>query len=190
EETADGPVVHTLSGERLPAGIVVSAMHPHLTVRAVQSNNPDWQPLREKARRVPPAGSAFKIVLALGDMPRYSAAKNDEEACALATAQLRVAPTLDYLEACHADLSQGRMPERPLIWGLCHSMSTPEMAPDKKHILSLNLGGAPHRGGQKPAIIDKDKVVRDVIRIMSEWIPNIDNIVEASTCIGAATFEN
>ncbi|TKT78314.1 NAD(P)/FAD-dependent oxidoreductase [Aquamicrobium sp. LC103] len=183
------PVVLLSDGCSFTAPIVVSAMHPHLTIRAVESANEDWKAIKCAARQTPPAGSAFKIVLALGDVPRYAAARDDDEARLLATAQLRIAPTLDYLDDCHADMLRGSMPERPLIWGLCHSMTSPDMAPDGKHILSINLGGAPHRGGGEPVIVDKDKVVANVIRIMSEWIPNLPGIVEQYTCIDAATFE-
>ncbi len=189
EEEAGGPVVVLADGRRLQAPVVVSAMHPHLTVRAVRSDAPDWAPIREAVRRVPPAGSAFKIVLALGDFPRYAAARDEAEARRLAMAQLRIAPTLEYLDDCHADFVRGRLPEKPLIWGLCHSLSSPQMAPDGKHVLSINLGGAPHRGGRAPAPVDKEKVVRDVVAIMSEWIPNLPSIVENHAIIDAPTFE-
>lgn len=184
-----GPVVTLIDGRSFQAPIVVSAMHPHLTLRAVRSVCPDWAPLIEKAGKVPPAGSAFKIVLGLGDMPRYAAARDEAEARALAAAQLRIAPTIDYLDHCHADLVRGRMPENPLIWGLCHSMTSPQMAPEGKHILSVNLGGAPHRGGRPAVAVDREAVVRKVISILSEWIPNLPDIVEHQKVIGAEEFE-
>lgn len=189
EDEAGGPVVSLSDGRSFKAPIVVSAMHPHLTLQRVRSANPDWQPLIEKAAKVSPAGTAFKIVLGLGDMPRYAAAKDETEARALAMAQLRIAPTLGYLDDCHADLSRGRMPEKPLIWGLCHSMSSPQMAPEGKHILSINIGGAPHRGGKAPLVIDKAAVTQKVVEILSEWIPNLPGAVEHSRVIDAAEFE-
>lgn len=188
-DEAGGPVATLTDGRSFQAPIVVSAMHPHLTLSKVRSANSDWAPLIDKAGRVPPAGSAFKIVLGLGDMPRYAAAKDAAEAQALASAQLRIAPTLDYLEDCHADLARGRMPENPLIWGLCHSMTSPQMAPEGKHVLSINLGGAPHRGGRAPVDVDREAVVRRVVAILSEWIPNLSDIVEHQAVIGASEFE-
>lgn len=190
EETKQGLVVRLEDGRTFRAPLVVSAAHPHLTVKLVVSDNPEWKPIRQGMAQTPPAGSAFKIVLGLGDMPRFAAAKNEEEARQLATAQLRIAPTLDYLEDCHADLARGRMPSRPLIWSLCHSMTSPALAPEGKHVLSINLGGPPHRGGREPVAVDKDAVVKTVVGLMSEWIPNLPGIVEHYACIDASTFEN
>lgn len=189
EEGAHGLSVVLDDGRAFRAPIAISSAHPHLTVGLVDSPNADWAHIRQSMGRTPPAGSAFKIVLGLGDFPRFAAARNDEEARLLATAQLRIAPTLDYLDDCHADLVRGRIPERPLIWGLCHSMTSPELAPEGKHVLSINLGGAPHRGGREAASVDTDAVVSRVVKIMSEWIPNLPDIIEHHTCIDAAQFE-
>jgi phytoene dehydrogenase-like protein len=63
------------------------------------------------------------------------------------------------------------------------------MAPSGKHVLSLNLGGTPHRGGQAVAPIDRDALVRRVTNIISEWIPNLPNIVENYACIDAGQLE-
>lgn len=190
EETRQGLAVALADGRGFRAPTVVSAAHPHLTVGLVVSDRPDWRPIRDGMAKTPPAGSAFKIVLGLGDMPRFSAARNEEEARQLATAQLRIAPTLDYLEDCHADLARGRMPERPLIWSLCHSMTSPALAPEGKHVLSINLGGAPHRGGRRPVQVDQHAVVKRVVGLMAEWIPNLPDIVERYACIDAGTFES
>lgn len=189
EESSSGLVVTLEDGRAFRAPIVVSAIHPHLTAGLVVSDAEDWARIKGAMARTPPGGSAFKIVLGLGDMPRFAAARDEDEARTLATAQLRIAPTLGYLDDCHADLVRGRMPERPLIWGLCHSMTSPAMAPDGKHVLSINLGGAPHRGGRSPVSVDEDAVVRNVVAILSEWIPNLPDIIEHQACIDAATFE-
>lgn len=181
--------VELSDGRVFRAPVVVSAMHPHLTVQAVDADQPEWVALKARMAANPTAGSAYKIVLALGDVPRYAAARSDEEAHSLATAQFRIAPTIDYLEACHADMLGGHMPERPLIWGLCHSLTSPGMAPEGKHVLSINLGGAPHRGGGPPVPVDRDDLVRRVVAIASEWIPNLPDIVENHVCIDAAEFE-
>jgi len=189
-EAAGGPLAVELEDGRVfQAKTVVSALHPHLTVAAVESARPEWAGLKEAMARTRASGSAFKIVLALGDMPRYAAAAGEEEARQLATAQLRIAPSLDYLDACHGDMLRGVFPERPLIWGLCHSMTSPQMAPAGKHLLSLNLGGIPHRGGGPAPAIDRATVVRRVVELMAEWIPNLPNVVENYACFDAAQFE-
>ncbi|MFX9031472.1 hypothetical protein ABTN13_20250, partial [Acinetobacter baumannii] len=80
-------------------------------------------------------GRAYKLVLALDGLPRYAAAADDAEAALLAGAQFRIAPTLDYIEESHADMLLGRTPEKPVIWGLCPSISSPELAQPGKHVM-------------------------------------------------------
>jgi len=70
-------------------------------------------------KRKPMRGRAFKVVLALDGMPRYAGAASDDEAARLASAQFRIAPTLDYIEEAHTDMLQGRLSHKPVIWGLC-----------------------------------------------------------------------
>ena len=39
----------------------------------------------------------------------------------------------------------GRLSHKPVIRGLCPSMTSPMLAPPGKHVLSLNVGNAPYR---------------------------------------------
>ncbi|MBI3706699.1 MAG: NAD(P)/FAD-dependent oxidoreductase, partial [Proteobacteria bacterium] len=137
--------VVTASGEEIEAPIVVSAVNPRITVLDLIEDHPDWRDLKAKMARKRMAGKAYKLVLALDGMPRYAAARSDEEAALLSSAQFRIAPSLDYVEAAHTDMLQGRLSHQPVIWGLCPSMTSPVLAPPGKHVLSLNVGNAPYR---------------------------------------------
>ena len=78
----DGQVrgVVTRDGEEYEAPIVVSAISPHTTVTSLVDDTSFWGDLKPKMKRKPMRGRAFKVVLALDGMPRYAAAKSDEEA--------------------------------------------------------------------------------------------------------------
>jgi hypothetical protein len=88
-----------------------------ITVTSLVDDTSFWGDLKPKMKRKPMRGRAFKVVLALDGMPRYAAARSDEEAALLASAQFRIAPSLDYIEAAHTDMLQGRLSHQPVIWG-------------------------------------------------------------------------
>lgn len=177
-------------GRVLRAPVVVSAVSPHLTARLVETDDPAWTGLRGKLERRPLRGKAFKIVLALGDIPRYAAARDEAEARLLAAAQFRIAPTLDYIEDSHADMLRGRVPERPIVWGLCHTLTSPALAPPGKHVLSLNIGNAPYRLRDGDWARERDGLCARVIETVSRWIPNLPDVVEDMRCIDPLQFED
>lgn len=181
--------VHFADGSTLDAPVVVSAMNPHRTVDLLDCDDERWQVVAKKRATQPLRGKAFKIVLALSDIPRYAFAANEDEAKALAAAQLRVAPSIDYLEESHADMLLGRVPKNPVIWGLCSSVTSPGLAPEGKHVLSLNIGNAPYRLKGSTWAEERDGLFVRVIDIIEEWIPNIRDIIIDHAILDAEEFE-
>jgi len=90
--------VVTADGREFEAPIVISALSPYTTVASLLDDASGWGELKPKMKRKPMRGRAFKVVLALDGMPRYAGAASDDEAARLASAQFRIAPTLDYIE--------------------------------------------------------------------------------------------
>ncbi|MEX2375425.1 MAG: NAD(P)/FAD-dependent oxidoreductase [Dehalococcoidia bacterium] len=176
-------------GSVLEAPIVVSAINPHLTVDILESDDERWSAIAHKRRTQPLRGKAFKIVLALDDFPRYAFARDEVEAKALASAQLRVAPSVEYLEESYADMLLGRVPKNPVIWGLCSSMTSPGLAPEGKHVLSLNIGNAPYHLKDTTWADERERLFSRVLNILEEWMPNIRSIVTDSSMLDADEFE-
>lgn len=181
--------VHLENGAVFRAPVVISAANPLMTVSWVESADPEWQHIQKSIVKRPLNGKAFKIVMALGDIPRYARAADEQEARALAAAQFRIAPTLDYLEESHADMLRGKVPENLVVWGLCHSLTSPMLAPDGKHVLSLNIGNAPYHLRHGDWATEKERVVQRVISLVSQWIPNLPDIIEDYRCMDPNEFE-
>ena len=177
-------------GSVLEAPIVVSAMNPHLTVDILDSDDERWAAIAHKRRTQPLRGKAFKIVLALDDVPRYGFADNEDEAKALASAQLRVAPSVEYLEESYAEMLLGRVPRNPVIWGLCSSMTSPGLAPEGKHVLSLNIGNAPYHLKNTTWADERDALFTRVLDILERWMPNIRSIITDHAMLDADEFES
>ncbi len=189
--TGNGAVrgVVTRSGEEFLAPIVVSALNPRLTLLQFLRDDPDWTELRARMARRPMAGKAFKVVVALDGMPRYAATPPDADPAALAAAQFRIAPSLDYLEEGHAQLQLGRVAERPVVWGLCPSLSTEGMAPPGKHVLSLNVGTAPYHLRGTSWAEERDKLAQRTIAAVAEFMPNLPGLVTGYRALDPEDFE-
>lgn len=182
--------VATRTGEEIEAPIVVSAVNPRITIMDLIGDEPDWRDLRAKMGRKRMKGKAYKLVLALDGMPRYAAARDDAEAHALAGAQFRIAPTLDYLEEAHMDMMLGRPTLNPVIWGLCPSMHAPELAPPGRHLMSLNIGNAPYDLAGADWKDERDKLARRCIDAVARWVPNLPDIVTDYRCVDPHEIED
>ena len=181
--------VVTGSGEEYEAPIVVSALSPHTTVLSLVDDTSGWGDLKPKMKRKPMRGRAFKVVLALNGMPRYADAASDVEARSLACAQFRIAPSLDYIEEAHTDMLQGRLSRKPVIWGLCPSMTSPVLAPAGKHVLSLNVGNAPYRLREGTWAEQRDVFAKRAIAKLAEYMPTLPDLISDYRVIDPTQFE-
>jgi phytoene dehydrogenase-like protein len=182
--------VVTAAGEEIDAPIVVSAINPKTAIVDLLDEHAEgWDVLRGKMARKSMRGRAFKVVLALDGMPRFGAAADDAEACALAAAQFRIAPSLDYLEEAHGDMLRGRLSEKPVIWGLCPSMTSPNLAPAGRHVMSLNIGNAPYHLRDGDWSTARDVLAKRVIAALAHWMPGLPDLISDYRCIDPVTFE-
>jgi phytoene dehydrogenase-like protein len=181
--------VVTQGGEEYEAPVVVSALSPHTTVLSLVDDTAHWGDLKPKMKRKPMRGRAFKVVLALDGMPRFAGAASDAEAEQLASAQFRIAPSLDYIEEAHTDMLLGRLSHKPVIWGLCPSMTSPMLAPAGKHVLSLNVGNAPYRLRDGTWDQQRDVFAKRVIAKLAEYMPRLPDLISDYRVVDPTEFE-
>jgi phytoene dehydrogenase-like protein len=181
--------VVTAGGEEYEAPIVISAISPHTTVLSLVDDTSQWGELKPKMKRKPMRGRAFKVVLALDGMPRFAGATSEEEAARLASAQFRIAPTLNYIEEAHTDMLLGRLSHQPVIWGLCPSMTSPMLAPTGKHVLSLNVGNAPYRLREGTWEQQRDVFAKRTIAKLAEYMPSLPGLIRDYRVVDPTQFE-
>jgi phytoene dehydrogenase-like protein len=179
----------TTSGEEYEAPIVISAISPHTTVLSLVDDTSAWGDLKPKMKRKPMRGRAFKVVLALDGMPRYAGQRSEEEAVQLSSAQFRIAPSLDYIEEAHSDMLLGRLSLKPVIWGLCPSMTSPTLAPAGKHVLSLNVGNAPYRLRDGTWEQQRDVFAKRTIAKLAEYMPTLPDLIRDYRVVDPTQFE-
>lgn len=187
----DGAVegVATRQGDIYRAPLVMAAINPRVTVCELMQDVAEWAPLRARMRKRPMAGKAFKVVVALDGVPAYRNAPPDADPKALMAAQFRIAPSLDYLEDAHAELLRGRIAEKPVVWGLCPSLTSAGLAPEGKHVLSLNVGTAPYHLREGSWATERDNLARRTLAACAEWMPNLADLITDWRCMDPEDFE-
>jgi phytoene dehydrogenase-like protein len=171
--------VVTADGTEVTAPLVVSAINPTLLFRDLLDDTAIDADVRRDIVGAPMRGSAFKVVLALDGLPRYAGLPDGVTAAQVVGTQFRICPSLDYLEASILDGHRGQPSAGPIMWGLFPTVTSPELAPDGRQLLSVNVWHAPYclRDGdwaQETAVFG-----RRCIEVLSQLMPDLpDRIVD------------
>ncbi|MSO92458.1 MAG: NAD(P)/FAD-dependent oxidoreductase [Rhodospirillales bacterium] len=175
--TVQGAVTET--GEEFLAPVVVSSVNPRLLFRDLLDERAVDADVRKSVIAQPMQGSAFKMVLALDGIPRYANLPAGVETEQVAGTQFRIGPSLDYIEAAVLDGINGRPSKGPIMWGLTPSVTSPGMAPEGRHIMSVNIWHAPYWLRDADWATETDRFGRHCIDVLSDLMPDLkDRIVD------------
>lgn len=169
--------VRLADGEVLRSRIVLSNLNPRTTFLDLLEEGALPAEFTRRVANLRMTGSAFKVGLALSDVPRFACARNADEALSYAGCQFRIAPSLDYLERAYEDCKNGRWSKGPVIWGLTPSVTDPSLAPPGKHVMSLNIFHAPYKLASGSWGTERDVFGNHCIDVLAEYIPNLRDII-------------
>jgi phytoene dehydrogenase-like protein len=165
------------SGEEFATSMALSNLNPKTTYLDLLDPFPDDPKLRERLAKLKMTGSGFKIALALDGLPRFRAARNDEEARLYAACQFRISPSMEYMERAYDDAKYGRPSANPVFWGLTPSVTDPSVAPPGKHVMSLNIFHAPFRLREGSWKVEREIFGKRCIDLLTAYIPNLKEII-------------
>lgn len=158
------------TGEHLAARQVVSSADPRRTLCGLlDAGHLDAEFLRA-VRNIKCRGVSATVHLALGELPRFSAAPSDE---ALRGA-ITIAPSLDYLEHAYDDAKYGAVSRHPYLEARIPTLLDPSLAPPGRHLLTIQMQYAPYHlrpGGWDAAA--KDRLADLAIDTLSTYAPNV-----------------
>ena len=180
--------VYTTTGEEFRAPVVISALSPRLTVLDLVPELDAWKGFKAAMRAKQLRGDECKVVLALDGPPRWDTRGTDLSLSEVASPQFRISPSIQYMEDAYASRLLGRVPVRPVIWGLTPSMTSPDLAPPGRHLMSLNLS-APSELRDGSWDTAGDLVVKNCIETLSEWIPGLPDQVLDARCMSPRDLE-
>ncbi|CAN7239940.1 NAD(P)/FAD-dependent oxidoreductase [Phenylobacterium sp. LjRoot225] len=133
-EKGRATAVVTEGGERLPARMVVSNLHPqrlfgNLVDPAVQPAD-----FAERIRRYRSGSGTFRMNVALSELPRFTClpAPGDH-----LTAGIIIAPSLAYMERAYMDARAHGWSREPIVEMMIPSTLDDSLAPPGRHVASL-----------------------------------------------------
>src|SRR3984893_18639808 len=170
--TAHGVVLE--SGEEIHASIVSSSLDPNLTfLKFIDSRDLPGE-FVEEVRRYKYRGSSGKVNLALDALPDFTCMPGPGRHLRGA---ISVSPSMDYMERAYDQAKYGEYSRRPYIDMVIPSLTDPSVAPPGKHVLSCFVQYAPYKLSKGTWDEQRDAFGDAVIDTISEYAPNIKNII-------------
>ncbi len=159
-------------GREIKARIVLSNLDPRTTLLKMVS--PEHLPDRitEGLAAIPRGASTFKVVLGVDHPPHFAGAPT-ELADAYSSCQLRIAPSMTYLEQAHRDYLDGVATDCPRLLGLVPSFIDPSLAPPGKHLISFNAWYFPYELAGKSWASEREVVGDRIVDILTAYIPSL-----------------
>lgn len=128
--------------------------------------------------RLPKGGSTFKVVLGVDQPPHFAGAPAGY-ADAFSTCQIRIAPSMAYLEKAHQDYIAKTATDSPRLLGLMPSFIDPTLAPDGKHLISFNAWYYPYELEGTDWTVEREAAGDKIVDILTSYIPSLkQSIVE------------
>jgi phytoene dehydrogenase-like protein len=168
--------VRLISGEEIPANIIVSNADPRRTLLSLIDPVELEPGFLARIRSYRCAGTVAKVNLALSGLPRFNSLPSSDQRPALGGC-IHIAPTLDYLERAFDASKYGTFSPRPYLDVTIPSMSDPALAPPGAHVMSINAQFAPYalRGtswsAAAPLLADC------VIDTLAEYAPDLRSLI-------------
>ena len=118
------------------------------------------------------------MVLALDGTPHYANLPDDLTQAQNATCQFRVSHSIEYIERGVTDALSGRPSEQPTIWGLIPTVVSPQLTPERKHIMSLNIWHAPYDLAEGDWADEKDRFAKRCIDLLTQFMPDLPDRID------------
>jgi phytoene dehydrogenase-like protein len=170
--------VELKDGRRLESKIVLAACDPKQTfLRLIGEENLDSSFVSDVKKIKIANGIAMKADYALDGLPIYSCDPTSGVNECHGAAGF-ISPSLDSLEKAYDEYKYGNNPKEPGLMVALPSSVDPTLAPNGKHVLSLETRYTPYKlsnGANWDEI--KDQVGDELLEIYSEYAPNVKSLV-------------
>ncbi len=181
-ELADGGTVAARA-------ILVNADPKTLFLRLLDRGDvPDELLARARAWRS--NGVAFKLNLALGELPSFTARPGSGTVQPHHRATIHVAPDVGYLQAAYDDARAHGTSRAPMLECFMQSPTDPAMVPPGKHVMSIFAQYFPYERSDRPwQPADRDAVADLLIATLARYAPNLPGAIEHRQALAAPDLE-
>ena len=162
------------SGEEVHAQVVVSGVDPKRTfLKMVDARHLDAE-FVNRVEKFKIRGSSAKVNLALDALPNFTSLPGDGPHLGGA---ISISPSIDYIERAYDDAKYGDFSRRPYMDIIFPSLLDPSMAPPGKHVMSIFVQYAPYHLKNGNWAERREEFGDTVIDTLSEYAPNLKNII-------------
>jgi phytoene dehydrogenase-like protein len=163
----------SLAGEGVvSASVVVSNADPRTTFFELLDPYKLSAKLVRHVRNIKYRGSAARVLLALSEVPDFSALSSGDAATLLAS-PIQIAPTLDYVQRAYDCVKYGEYSPHPYLDVLIPSLLDPSLAPAGQHTMSITAKYAPYQLRDGDWDSRREAFGDVVIDTLAEYAPRI-----------------
>ena len=189
-ETAGGSAkgVRTVDGRRYEAEIVLSNADPTRTFLSMVGESRLPAAFADGIKRLKVKGSVVKVLLALGELPNFTALPGTEIG-PQHTGGIVINPSVDYLETAWDDCKRGHPSRRPFMDCYIQTATEDGLAPPGKHTMSLFVQYAPYDLAEGTWHERRGEIGANIIDTLAMFAPNITTAIEHMEVLGPPDIE-
>ena len=134
-------------------------------------------------------GAAFKLNLALGELPNFTARPGVAPA-PHHQATIHIAPSIDALQDAFEDARAHGTSRAPMLECFMQSPTDPSMVPPGKHVLSVFAQWFPYRRPDRAWLpADREAIADRIVATLATYAPNLPGAIEHRQALGAPDLE-
>ena len=175
-------------GAEIAARFVASNAHPRTTFIDLAGAHHCDAALLQKLRKWRTTGVAFKVNLALGELPNFRC-RPGTMAQPHHCATIHVAPSVDYLQEAYEDAREDGISRRPMLECFMQTPTDPSLAPKGKHIFSIFAQYYPYDRKDGWSAAQRDAVADRIVYTLAQYAPNVPNAIEARQILSPTDLE-
>jgi phytoene dehydrogenase-like protein len=189
-EIQDGSAtgVRTADGRHYRADIILSNADPTRTFLGMVGESQLPAAFVEGVKRIKVKGSVVKVLMALGELPDFSAMPGTSVG-PQHSGGIVINPSVDYLETAWDDCKRGNPSRRPFMDCYIQTATESGLTPPGKHTMSLFVQYAPYDLAEGSWDERRDEIGANIIDTLAMFAPNIPNAIEHVAVLGPPDIE-
>ncbi|MEE2672248.1 MAG: NAD(P)/FAD-dependent oxidoreductase [Myxococcota bacterium] len=168
--------VDLAGGEALRAPVIVSNADPRTTFLELLDPYTLGAKLVRHVRNIKYRGSAARVLLALSEVPEFTALGGDDRETLLAS-PIQIAPTVTYLQRAYDCTKYGKFSPHPHLDVMIPSLLDPSLAPDGQHVMSITAKYAPYKLRDGDWDSQRETFGDVVVETLAEYAPNLRDAI-------------
>ena len=189
-EIQDGAAtgVRLLDGRSFAAEVVLSNADPQRTYLGMVGEKYLPDDLVEGVEAMRAEGSVVKVLLALGELPDFTAFPG-KEIGPQHTGGIVINPSVDSLQEAWEECERGKPSTRPFMDGYIQSATEEGLAPPGKHTLSLFCQYAPYELAEGTWAERREMIGANIVETLAQYAPNLPKAIEHIEVLGPPDIE-